>query len=64
MINNSSSNQTPQALKLTSLGETYRHNLRLKQWRVRKEKSFKIQELERVEHHLERCLLLAGRNRA
>lgn len=57
-MKNTNSNQTPQGLIAVSLGETYRHNLRIKQWLVRKEKSFRIQELERVEHHLKRCLSL------
>ena len=68
-MKNTNPNQNPQGLRLVSLGETYRHNLRVKHWLVRKEKGFELQEMEQiksqrlsVEHHLEKCLLLVGKN--
>ena len=71
MMSNSNSSQSPQSVNLVRPGKTYLHSLSIRQWLLRKEQSFELQDLEEVksqrllmEEHLERCLLLVGKNQA
>ena len=70
MMRNGNSSQSPQFVNLVRPVKTYRHSLSIKQWLLRKEQSFELQELEEVrwqslmQEHLERCLLLVGKNQA
>ena len=69
MMRNGNSNQSPQFVNLVRPVKTYRHSLSIRQWLLRKEQSFELQDLEEVksqrllmEEHLERCLSLVDRN--
>ena len=69
MMRNGNSNQSPQFVNLVRPGKTYLHSLSIRQWLLRKEQSFELQDLEEVksqrllmEEHLERCLSLVDRN--
>ena len=70
-MSQSNSSQSPQFVNLVRPGKTYLHSSRIRQWLLRKEKSFELQELEEVkwqqyliEYHLEKCLSLVDRNQA
>ena len=69
MMSHSNSSQSPQFVNLVRPGKTYRHSLSIRQWLLRKEQSFELQDLEEVksqrllmQEHLEKCLLRHDRN--
>ena len=69
-MSQSNPRQSPPEVNLVRPGKTYLHSSRIRQWLLRKERGWELEEQklkcqrQLIEEHLERCLLLVDRNQA